>query len=150
MKYQYRHSYRITKYFNYNIDGFLADDGWSSFSDVPEKISLEEYLKIEQQYIYTILAVCKQLNIEYLRIKQLSDSNKKSGYRNRQKIKLSDLPIFLKGLLRENYWCKLTHFKCEFHFGYDYYLYCIAQADLFHFLNEQSELHIERFISPYA
>lgn len=102
MKYQYRHSYRITKYFSYNHEGFLADDGWSSFSDVPEKVSL-------------------------------SDRHKKSGYRNRQKVKLMDLPLFLAGLLRENYWCKLTHFKCEFHFGYDYYLYCISQADLFDF-----------------
>lgn len=150
MKYQYRHSYRITKYFSYNHEGFLADDGWSSFSDVPEKVSLSDYLNVEKQYIQTILAICKQHNIEFLRIKQLSDRHKKSGYRNRQKVKLMDLPLFLAGLLRENYWCKLTHFKCEFHFGYDYYLYCISQADLFDFLTENSPLHIECFDSPYT
>lgn len=146
---KYINSYRITKYFTYTNAGFLADDGWSSYSDVPDKITLEQYLKVEQQYIQIILDICKTQNIHFLRIKQLSDWQKKSPYRNRHKIPLAHLPEFLRGLLRENYWCKLTHFKCEFHFGYDYYLYCLSQEDLFDFIQSVSPLNIERFKSPY-
>ena len=61
-----------------------------------------------------------------------------------------DLVKLLKLILREKIWCKLCSRNCEFHFGYDYYLYCICNKDLYRFFDTSSMiLNIEKYISPY-
>lgn len=144
-----KYFYRITKYFNYLSNGHLSDDGWSSFSDVGKKISFEQYLEIEKQYIDTILAICKYNNIGYLKISKLWTNTKTYNLKNKDLISIKDLPNIISCILREDIWCKLVHRKCQFHFGYDFYMYCISQQDLFEFLKNNSKLNIEKYKSPY-
>lgn len=145
-----KYSYRITKYFKYTKQGFLADDGWSSFSDIDlNRVSQEEYLNIEQKYISAVILICQYLGVGYLQVSKLWNYNKKSRFRNKDLISLKDFPSFIQGILREEYWCKLIHPKCQFHFGYDFYMYCVSNTDLFELLTKNSQLHIEKFKSPY-
>lgn len=146
-----KYSYRITKYFEYTPCGrFLTsnENDWTSYCEVPKKVSLEEYLITEQKYIDIVLSVCKRYGIGCLRVSK-KDPFSNVPYRNKDLISFKDLPDFIRGILREEFWCKLKHKKCEFHFGYDYYMYCVAESDIFSFLKDNSTLHIERYPSPY-
>ena len=123
-----------------------------SFSDVGKGIvSLNKYTKIESEYICLILKICKLHKIKYLKIKELDNFNHLKQYSNNQKItNEEDLIKLLKLILREKIWCKLCSRNCEFHFGYDYYLYCICNKDLYCFFNTSSTtFNIEKYISPY-
>ncbi|WP_303817260.1 hypothetical protein [Actinobacillus minor] len=144
-----KYSYRITRYFKYSENGYLTDDGWTSYCDVGKSVSLAEYLNSEEQYISTIINICKHLNIGCLRVSKLCNSFEKSTVKNKELISLSNLPEVLRGILREEFWCKLVHKKCQFHFGYDGYMYCVSEIDLFEFLIKISKLHIEKYPSPY-
>jgi RHS repeat-associated protein len=49
-----------------------------------------------------------------------------------------------------NLGCKLKSPVCEFHFGYDYYMYLVSEDDAdICFPKEKSNLHFEVFRSPY-
>lgn len=149
-------SYRITKYHKYSNEDkkilCTSPEEWTSFSDVGKGlVSLNEYTKIESEYICLILKICKLHKIKSLKIKELDNFNHLKQYSNNQKItNEEDLIKLLKLILREKIWCKLCSRNCEFHFGYDYYLYCICNKDLYCFFNTSSTtLNIEKYISPY-
>ena len=149
-------SYRITKYHK-----CLQEDKrilcsppkeWTSFADVGKGIvSLDEYMKTESKYIRLILEICKLHKVKSLKIKELDNFNHLKQYSNNQKISNEiELIELLKLILREKIWCKLYSRNCEFHFGYDYYLYCICNKDLYWFFDIPSiMLNIEKYISPY-
>lgn len=149
-------SYRITKYHKYSNEDkkilCTSPEEWTSFSDVGKGIvSLNEYTKIESEYICLILKICKLHKIKSLKIKELDNFNNLKQYSNNQKItNEEDLIKLLKLILREKIWCKLCSRNCEFHFGYDYYLYCICNKDLYcFFYTSSTTLNIEKYISPY-
>lgn len=149
-------SYRITKYHK-----CLQEDKrilcsppkeWTSFADVGKGIvSLDEYMKTESKYIRLILEICKLHKVKSLKIKELDNFNHLKQYSSNQKISNEiELIELLKLILREKIWCKLCSRNCEFHFGYDYYLYCICNKDLYCFFDIPSiMLNIEKYISPY-
>jgi hypothetical protein len=149
-------SYRITKYHSYfdTNNKILSSQPreWTSFCDVENgMVSLEEYEKIESEYIRIILEICKFVDIRYLKIKELENFNHLKEYKNNQRIYIeNNLTELLKLILREKISCKLWNRNCEFHFGYDYYLYCVCNKDLTKLFNElRTFLNIENFISPY-
>lgn len=49
------YSYRIVKYDYTNLNKLQSE--WTSFSDIGESVSLEEYLTTEKQYIDVILYI---------------------------------------------------------------------------------------------
>lgn len=146
-----KNSYRITKYKKYNSEGFLCSDTWSSFYDIREKTTLEEYLKVEKEYIKIIKKVCEYLNIGHLVISDLEINEKDfSKIKNNEKISSTQIDDIVKAILREKIWCKLKSKICEFHFGYDMYMYCVTDIDIFQFLKDNANiLNIEAFNSPY-
>ena len=84
-------------------------------------------------------------------LKELENFNHLKEYKNNQRIYIeNNLTELLKLILREKISCKLWNRNCEFHFGYDYYLYCVCNKDLTKLFNElRTFLNIENFISPY-
>ena len=105
-------SYRITKYHQY-----LGDENqtltspaheWTSFGDIDKGlVTLADYEAVEQAYIQTISAICRHLNVDYLKIKKLSDFNGLKQYRNNQRIRADEgLTCLLRLILREKMWCK--------------------------------------------
>ena len=146
-----KNSYRITKYKKYNSEGFLCSDTWSSFYDIGEKTTLEEYLKVEKEYIEIIKKICKHLNIDHLVISDIEINEKDfSKIKNTDEISSIQIDDIVKAIFREKVWCKLKSKICEFHFGYDMYMYCVTDIDIFQFLKDNANiLNIEAFNSPY-
>lgn len=148
-----KHSYRITKYWQYDSEGFLTSppQEWTSFHDIKKgKGTLDDYLKTENEYLDTIYNICNHLNINSLTIKDLSNFNQLKGYKKWQKLNIKDAQNLARLILREEIWCKLHCEKCEFHFGYDYYMYCVCNENLIDFFKSRKTfLNIEEFKSPY-
>ncbi|SET26168.1 hypothetical protein [Thorsellia anophelis] len=148
------YSYRITKYYLASENGHLSSDDsdWTSFHDVGIKTSLQDYMQIENAYVEIISNLCRYLEISFLIIDQLEvyDKNEIFDYANQDKLDIHKIDHIIRMVLREKLWCKLKSKQCEFHFGYDYYMYCVSNTDLTHFIETTSTiLNIQKFISPY-
>ncbi|WP_225315086.1 hypothetical protein [Neisseria zalophi] len=129
-----KYSFRITKYKIYGDDKktlYSLPDEWTSFFDVEKGIvSMKEYKRVELEYINIILKICELLNVKCLKIKALSIYSNIKAYKNNQHIDIKKLPKLLELILREDMWCKLCSRNCQFHFGYDYYLYAVCNKDI--------------------
>ena len=74
--------HEIVKYApsGYNKDGIYTSDDWTSISDIGKSfngkiLSVKDYLKVEEQYVNTVLMImsaldCECLAIEYIEINQ--------------------------------------------------------------------------------
>lgn len=139
-----KYSYRITKY------GTLHGDEWTSFNDIGHSVSEKQYLAIESEYISTVVTVCRCLGVSSLVVSNLELSDEGEPYEEGQEVELDFLFQILAAILREKIWCKLKSPVCEFHFGYDYYMYLVSEDDAdICFPKEKSNLHFEVFRSPY-
>lgn len=147
-----KYSYRITKYTQ--IDelgrGHSSPNEWTSFYDIGNKVTESEYKKVEQKYIDYILDACNCLGVKSLEIQGLELNVDKYKYAEGSIIQLSEIKELVQSILREYIWCKLISNECEFHFGYDFYMYflfnacsekCIAQI--------KTDLTVQKYKSPY-
>ena len=134
----------------YDKNGVYTIDEWTSRSDVGKcyngkTFSIEEYLKVEQQYIDVVLSVmdtakCAYMTINYLEADKdyIVDRIKSSKFYNIDFPLLLSLPLVAKGkkiyykkidnlirlALREYLYvvlCNNKH-KLQIEFGYDYYM----------------------------
>lgn len=143
--------HEIVKYppSGYNKDGIYMYDDWTSISDIGKSFngkifSAKDYLKVENQYINTVLMImseldCKYLTIAYIEVNQNEMINdiemyeKKYGVnitgtfpnlKKRMRISRINIPNILKLCLRELCYivfsCKSK--KLKLYFSYDYYL----------------------------
>lgn len=143
-----KYSYRITKYDPLNDE--RSNSEWTSFFDIGKSVSEEEYLLAEVDYIETVLKICRCLGVSRLIISNLEFNSEREPYAEGQSIEVAQLAPVVKAILREQIWCKLKSASCEFHFGYDYYMYLVSDTDAgFCFSNEKSKLYVEAFRSPY-
>jgi hypothetical protein len=143
-----KYSYRITKYDPLGSE--CSNSEWTSFFDIGESVSEEEYLLIETDYIETVIAICQCLGASTLIISSLEINSEGEPYTEGQSIEVDRLAPVLQAILREQIWCKLKSASCEFHFGYDYYMYLISETDAaLCFPKEKSKLFFEAFPSPY-
>lgn len=147
------HSYRITKYHQYNAEGYLYSppEEWIDYSDIGKLVSLEDYLKIENEFIRTFLAICHYLQVDSLLISDLEiRTDSILTITNNEEVKTEQLPDIIKMLLRNDIWCRLYSKILQFHFGYDYYAYCVSNQSLDSFFKTyDTDLNIEQFVSPY-
>ena len=143
-----KYSYRITKYGHSKSTG--DNDEWTSFHDIGKSVSNEEYLVVEADYIETVIAICQCLGVSSMSVSGLELYSELESYTEGQKIEVGRLAAVIKAILRERIWCKLKSPVCEFHFGYDYYMYLVSEVDAGHCLpRERSRLNFEVFPSPY-
>jgi hypothetical protein len=142
-----RKSYKITKY-NPRNESIHLD--WTSFCDIGKLVSEEEYLCIEKEYINTVIYLCRYFEIEFLEIQNLELYSNITEYHEKDIINIKNITDLLQMILREYLWCKLVSKECEFHFGYDYYMYFISRKSSTDWIDGISnKLFIEEYQSPY-
>jgi len=143
-----KYSYKITKY----DSSKEKYDEWTSISDIKDISTYQEYIKIESSYINSILEICKNINISSLTIKELEikQDGMSQKYTEGQDIDILNIDTIIRSVLREKLWCKLISKDCEFHFGYDYYMYVVTNENIQDsFKKFDSVLYVEEFKSPY-
>ena len=169
--------YRITKYDpkNRNDQGHYLFDHWTEISDVGktlegELVTKEEYLRIEEDYINSVVEILRASNQEYLRLVGLNkdrfqesvieNSNEwyhESIFENLnlyedQKISIQDVPTIIKLILRR-YLDATLEIKDKYYvqFGYDFYMYVGTPKLSDKVIDELNStlIFIEEFWSPY-
>jgi hypothetical protein len=157
-----RYHYRVTKY-NPALrlaDGTFQEKQWTSFSDVGrvfngEKLTEEEYLRVEEAYLYAIEALLREAKVEHLVVRGLEnhgDDRPPTFIQEGACLNIDECVVFARIALRERIWGKLVApGRAYVHFGYDFYLYiglparCTAAiAEV-----ERRGIYVEPFRSPY-
>ncbi|MBA9042339.1 hypothetical protein HNP21_005474 [Bacillus aryabhattai] len=157
-------SWRVTKYnpLHRNNEGSYLYDDWTSFHEVGDKVSLVNYLRVEEAYIQAIVAFMNDMNITTVYIHALELSSDRLTIQNEydftsdlwigKSISIEEVKKLAKLTLREEAWCKLG-IKNQFfvHFGYDYYMYIGANSTCYGARKsvESLGLYVEKFESPY-
>ena len=151
--------HEIAKYNPSNYaDGIYTVDEWTSMSDVGKcyhgiMFALEDYLKVEQQYLDAVLSIlcatgCKYMSIQYLeadrnlveeQIKSSKNYNSDAPLLKslpklqvNKRIGLQEIDQIIRLNLREYIYAVLVNKKhqLKIEFGYDYYLrVCTALDD---------------------
>ena len=149
--------YRVTKYNpEYrNADGTYNRSEWTSYSDVGNIVTKEEYEKVENSYIESALRFLEEQNISKIKITYLENQQ---NYNEPSvvlevgaELNSNQLKEVLKSILREKYWAKLENNNAFIHLGWDYYMYIGVtnepkQAKKY---AESVGLYVEVFNSPY-
>lgn len=158
-------SWRITKYDPKNRDergSYLDDKEWTCFPEVGTKVSEEDYLKTESNYINAITTFMDEMGLNKVYLNALevwSDevaNQNASGFLSNmwvgKGVTTQEINELAKLTLRNVIWCKLSY-KNDFfvHFGYDYYMYIGANKDCPNARKKvrASGLFVENFNSPY-
>lgn len=167
---------RITKYNpkNRNTNGEYLLNEWTSISDINrlidgKKLTKNEYIEVENNYILTIKLLMKNNGITKLFIRDLEKNtslnevmenrnkfpelysdeiiNFFNNVENNMEININQIELISKLILREHLWAKIENENNFFiHFGYDYYMY-IGNIELPE--NIDTGLFIEEIESPY-
>lgn len=123
---------------------------WTSFYDIGSKVTKDEYEKTEQKYIDYILDACNCLCVKSLKIESLELNIDKPQYKEGSIVQLNELKEVIQLILREQIWCKLISSECEFHFGYDYYMYFLCDVCPNKCIEKiKTDLSVQIYDSPY-
>jgi len=157
-------SWRVTKYnpLHRNNEGSYLYDDWTSFHEVGKKVSLADYLRIEEAYIQAIVAFMNEMDISTVYIHALEFSSNEIQNQHASDftsnlwigkgISIEEVKELAKLTLREAVWCKLGIKNLFFvHFGYDYYMYIGTNSNC-HGARKNVEsmgLYVEEFELPY-
>ncbi|AWH16493.1 hypothetical protein C1922_03680 [Stenotrophomonas sp. ZAC14D2_NAIMI4_7] len=132
-------------------EGYLCSppETWTDFSDVGKRVSIEDYLVVEDAYLDAIRRFCIGIGVESLSIQSL-ERRDSHLYQEGQPLDLDGIEQVARDVLRNVIWCKLVSNSAEVHFGYDYYLYVVSSVDASAALAQVDPLlNIEQFRSPY-
>lgn len=161
--------YRITKYNpkNRTVDWIYCWNEWTNYSDINKKVSLEEYLKIENKYLNFIIKLMNILEINNLKLvwyenwldyEEIDNSIVSREFYNKItnniNLKNEDTDSVVRCILREYFWWKLIYGDGFFiHFWRDYYMYIWFNCEenvLLKILDININwLYLEKFKSPY-
>lgn len=170
-------SWRITKYnpkYRNEKDEYQKDE-WTSCHDIGksydgEGSTVDDYIAVENAYIYTILSFVNNLDITTLKTKYLEKHNGNIKLHQTPLIyteemielferlhegtvlEIRDIEHVCRLILREKLWCKVENDnKIFIHFGCDFYMYigCLSKPEGIINLMGKLGLFIEKFESPY-
>lgn len=120
--------YKISKYNpnNYKEGTYLLEE-WSDFSDVGKifndnVFTMDEYLRIEKNYILFIMKIVAETHLHFFIIKDL-EKNEIVPWENMQKISVEQLECLIKDCLRNKCWCKIHSENFCLCFGFDFYIH---------------------------
>jgi hypothetical protein len=151
--------YRVTKYDPRLRDprGAFTGDDWISVTQIGQSfggvvLTDQEYKRVEQAYVDVALAFLNEGGVTMLKVEGLENSRRQPlTFHDGSVLRLEQLSDVMRGILRQQFWCRLEAENGFVHFGWDYYIYigvahrCIAAerkaADV--------GLHVEEFVSPY-
>lgn len=136
--------WRVTKYnLKYRDEnGAYLRDEWTIFREVGKifdgkKVTISDYLVVEDNYIEAILSFMDCLHIGELKLTSLNKANRPieneiysqemidvyGRIKNRYIASRSEVAIIACLILRHNIWCRLKSDDMYVHFGWDYYMY---------------------------
>lgn len=152
----------------YNKKGHYQLNEWTCYSDIGKEFNkkiftLEEYLKVENQYIDAIHLFLNEVKSKNVRIKGLKKNSTAAEFKKYDDLDLFDyynsvkesmileldkIDDLAKLVLRNYLWCELisTDKEAKIVFGYDYYMGFIYTGDLTKIKNEiiKLGLHLDR------
>jgi hypothetical protein len=144
--------YQITKYDPQYRDssGHYTRDEWTSYSDVGDLVSLEEYLATEKAYVDAAVALLRESGVDALQAVGVENHRgAASAPAEGATLREAEWPAAFRSVLREDWWCR---FECPtgfVHFGYDYYMYVGVRRPEGASIPELSRLFVEPCTSPY-
>ncbi len=129
----------------------MDQDEWTSFSEVGTKVSREDYEAVETNYIESAIELVSGLKRIEFTICGLEDQTERSGLIEGSQIDGPEIERILRGILREEYWCRLETKEAFIHVGWDYYMYVgVPEAgDSTMERISNRGLFVEDFTSPY-
>lgn len=145
-------SLRITKYHGYDVEGNLTspENEWTSYFDVGNKVSLEDYILVEDEYINFVISLCYLFSVEKLTVSELEIFDEAGLLKYPESLAINELPLLIRDVLREKIWCKLLSDDLEVHFGYDFYMYVVCPLSCDFIKSKiKTSLNVEALQSPY-
>lgn len=121
--------YTVSKYDN----KVKNHNEWTDYSDIRKvfdgkKLTIDEYLSVEQNYIDFILEVLKLNNVLDLTLTEL-EVYENIKWTENQTINVSVVPAVIKDILRNKCWCKLKGDGFCLCFGFDFYMHIKSNID---------------------
>lgn len=106
---------------------------WTSISDVGKTffdglLTKDKYIKTENNYLSFIEEFLGLAQISEMSVSSL-ESSRRIKWKNDEILYIDEILKFCRGVLREEYWGKLSGNRSYIHFGYDYYIYIGAELD---------------------
>ncbi|MCT6590896.1 hypothetical protein N3553_13540 [Pantoea dispersa] len=98
-------SLRITKYHGYDVEGNLTspENEWTSYFDVGNKVSLEDYILVEDEYINFVISLCYLFSVEKLTVSELEIFDEAGLLKYPESVAINELPLLIRDVLREKY-----------------------------------------------
>ncbi len=153
------HQYRVTKYDPSHRDelGHFTRADWTSFSDVGKNcggtvLGLAEYERVEGVYVEAALGFMREAGVHTLSVRGIENSGRSpSAPSERAVLDHADLAPAMRGVLREEFWCRFNGEAAFIHFGYDYYMYIGVPVNCAETIAvaRGNGLFVESFESPY-
>jgi hypothetical protein len=148
------YQYRVTKYNPVFRDekGRYTREEWTSFGEVGEIVSVQEYIRVEAAYIEVALDFLREADVVELQIRGLENSKKLPILLVEGKqLSLKELASTFRKVLRNEIWCRFEGESTFIHFGWDYYMYVGVSKDCSEARSfaEKLGLFVEEFQSPY-
>jgi len=146
---------RVTKYNPARRDaaGRYLSEEWTSFGDIGDGVTLEEYQHFESMYIVTALEFIRESGLSGMRIAGLENpTNHAISFQEGTWLSIDALEEVFRLVLREHLWCRFENDSGAYvHFGRDYYMYVgvTRTSPLVILSAERRGLFVEDFQSPY-
>jgi hypothetical protein len=152
--------YRVTKYnpaFR-DASGVYTRDEWISFDDVGRSfdgvvLTRCEYQLVEDAYVAAAIAFLREAAVPQLTVRGLENAGRRPlPFGEADAVTIQQLADALRGLLREEFWCRFESSDAFVHVGWDYYMY-IGVPDACPAAKRCAEglgLYVECVRSPYG
>jgi len=143
--------WRVTKYnpIYRNEKGWYMRDEWMTPCEVGRyfngvEFKWDEYLIIENAYVFAVVSAMKKLGTDFLKINGLEWKDYKKfddlevlgiekffkSLKEGMDISVNDIPKLMKLILRNIVWARLESEMLTVNFEYDYYMYFVFKGDL--------------------
>ena len=150
--------YRITKYDPAYRDptGAYLHNTWTSYSDIGKVfdgalLTPEEYKRFEDAYVATAVAFLQESDCKALTVNGLECHRETPPSQDGGSLSVPQIAEAIRGMLRDEYWCRLEWSDAFIHIGYDYYMYLGVMTHCPNAIAFASAngLFVESFESPY-
>jgi hypothetical protein len=151
--------FRVTKYDPAYRDrhGAYTRDEWTSVSDIGQAfggsvLTEAEYRRVEDAYATAAVAFLREAGVPSLAVAGLENHEAVPlPFAEGSALDLAEIDGVVRGVLREEFWCRLEGEGAFVHIGWDYYMYvgvpqeCAGAV----ILARRFGLFVEPFRSPY-
>jgi hypothetical protein len=151
--------YRVTKYNPVFRDalGAYTRDEWISVGDIGQafdgvEFTRREYERVEDAYVSAAVAFMREAAVRQLTVRGLENpGGAPISFAEGDALPVEQIADLLRGVLREEFLCRLEADDAFVHVGWDYYMYLgvprpcpTARRQV-----EKLGLYVEDFASPY-